>query len=81
MIDLNVEILGSGYTWLDTGTPDSLLEASNFIQTLEKRQGKKVACVEEIAFNQGYISINELLNIAQNLSVSEYGNYLLKINK
>ena len=77
--NLNIEILGSGYTWLDTGTPDSLLEASNFIQTIEKRQGKKVACIEEIAFNQGYITTNELQNIAQNLSVSEYGNYLLKI--
>ena len=79
--DLNVEILDSGYTWLDTGTPDSILEASNFIQTIEKRQGKKVACIEEIAYNNGYITLNELQNIVQNLSVSEYGNYLLKIIK
>lgn len=77
---LNVEILGSGYTWLDTGTPDSLLEASNFIQAIEKRQGKKVACIEEIAFDKGYISFEELKNLAKNLSSSEYGKYLLNLN-
>ena len=74
--ELNVEILGSGYTWLDTGTPDSLLEASNFIQTIENRQGKKVACIEEIAFDKGYINSNELNNLAMNSSFSEYGQYL-----
>jgi len=80
--NLNVQLLGSGYTWLDTGTPDSLLEASNFIQTIEKRQGKKVACIEEIAFNNGYINSKELKTLAQNLHTSEYGQYLLNlINK
>jgi len=76
---LNVELLGSGYTWLDTGTPDSLLEASNFIQTIEKRQGKKVACIEEIAFNKGYISSTQLKTLAQTLHASEYGQYLLNL--
>ncbi len=76
---LNVELLGSGYTWLDTGTPDSLLEASNFIQTIEKRQGKKVACIEEIAFNKGYINSKQLKNLALSLHTSEYGQYLLNI--
>ena len=76
---LNVEILGTGYTWLDTGTPDSLLEASNFIQTIEKRQGKKVACIEEIAYNKGYINSKELKNLALSLHTSEYGQYLLNI--
>ena len=78
---LNVEFLGSGYTWLDTGTPDSLLEASNFIQAIEKRQGKKVACIEEIAFNNGYINPNELKTLAQNLYATEYGQYLLNLLK
>ena len=77
--ELDVELLGSGYTWLDTGTPDSLLEASNFIQTIEKRQGLKVACIEEIAFNKGYINSVELKTMAQTLSSSEYGQYLLNI--
>ena len=77
--ELNVELLGSGYTWLDTGTPDSLLEASNFIQTIEKRQGKKVACIEEIAFHKGYINSNQLNKLANNLSNSEYGQYLLNL--
>ena len=76
---LNVQILGSGYTWLDTGTPDSLLEASNFIQTIEKRQGKKVACIEEIAYSKGYINSEELKTLAQNLYASEYGQYLLNL--
>ena len=76
---LNIELLGSGYTWLDTGTPDSLLEASNFIQTIEKRQGKKVACIEEIVFDKGYINSNELKNLAKNLFNTEYGQYLLKL--
>ena len=77
--NLSVELLGSGYTWLDTGTPDSLLEASNFIQTIEKRQGKKVACIEEVAFNHGYITPKELKTLAQNLHTSEYGQYLLNL--
>ena len=77
--NLNVQLLSSGYTWLDTGTPDSLLEASNFIQTIEKRQGKKVACIEEIAFNKGYINSDELKVLAQTLQASEYGQYLLNL--
>jgi len=76
---LYVELLGSGYTWLDTGTPDSLLEASNFIQAIEKRQGKKVACIEEIAFNMGYINSEELKKLAQTPQASEYGQYLLNL--
>jgi glucose-1-phosphate thymidylyltransferase len=77
--NLNVKLLGSGYTWLDTGTPDSLLEASNFIQAIEKRQGKKVACIEEIAFEKGYINKKELKTLAQTLKASEYGQYLLNL--
>ena len=77
--NLNVQLLASGNTWLDTGTPDSLLEASNFIQAVEKRQGKKVACIEEIAFNKGYINSEELKTLAQNLHSSEYGQYLLNL--
>ncbi|MAW08518.1 MAG: glucose-1-phosphate thymidylyltransferase [Halobacteriovoraceae bacterium] len=77
--ELDVQLLDSGYTWLDTGTPDSLLEASNFIQTIEKRQGKKVACIEEIAFNMGYINTLQLNTLAKGLKASEYGQYLLNI--
>ena len=77
--NLNVQLLGSGHTWLDTGTPDSLLEASNFIQTIEKRQGKKVACIEQIAFDKGYINSEKLKILAQNLHASEYGQYLLNL--
>ena len=58
---LNVKLLGGGFTWLDTGTPDSLLEASNFMQAIEKRQGLKVACIEEIVFNKGYINSKQLI--------------------
>ena len=77
--ELNVQFLESGFTWLDTGTPDSLLEASNFMQAVEKRQGLKVACIEEIAFNKGYINSKQLNNLAQNLTSTEYGQYLLNI--
>ncbi len=77
--ELDVVLLGSGYTWLDTGTPDSLLEASNFIQTIEKRQGLKVACIEEIAFKKGYINFLEFKTLAKVLSNSEYGQYLLNL--
>ncbi|PTX42595.1 glucose-1-phosphate thymidylyltransferase [Christiangramia gaetbulicola] len=76
---LNVEIMGRGYAWLDTGTHDSLLEASNFIQTIEKRQGLKIACLEEIAFRKGFINHSELLILANNLVSSDYGKYLLNI--
>ena len=76
---LNVELLDRGCTWLDTGTPDSILEASNFIQTIEKRQGKKVACIEEIAFNLGLISLKQLRSNIPIGTNNEYDNYLLKI--
>ncbi len=75
---LKVELLGRGYAWLDTGTHESLLEASQFIETIEKRQGLKVACIEEIAFEEGYISKAQLIELAQPLSKNQYGQYLLK---
>lgn len=74
---LQVEIMGRGYAWLDTGTHESMLEASNFIQTIEKRQGLKVACLEEIAFEMGYISEEKLRYLGQALSKNEYGQYIL----
>lgn len=76
--DLKVELMGRGYAWLDTGTHESLLEASNFIQTIEKRQGLKVACIEEIAFEMGYISKEQLVDLAQPLKKNQYGKYLLR---
>ena len=68
--------MGRGYAWLDTGTHESLLEASMFIQTIENRQGLKVACLEEIAFEMGYISKEELLELAKPLMKNQYGQYL-----
>ncbi len=76
---LNVSILGRGFAWLDTGTHDSLLEASQFVQTIEHRQGLKVACLEEIAFNKGWISRESLLQQASRLGKTGYGQYLLKL--
>ncbi len=76
--NLKVELMGRGFAWLDTGTHESLLDASNFIQTIEKRQGLKVACIEEIAFEMGYISKAELINLAQPLLKNQYGQYLLR---
>lgn len=76
---LNVEIMGRGYAWLDTGTHDSLLEAGQFIATLEKRQGLKVACPEEIAFRAGWIDAAQLQALAQPLAKNGYGQYLLKL--
>ena len=76
--DLKVELMGRGFAWLDTGTHESLLDASNFIQTIEKRQGLKVACIEEIAYEMGYISKEELINLAQPLLKNQYGQYLLR---
>jgi glucose-1-phosphate thymidylyltransferase len=73
---LNVSIMGRGYAWLDTGTHDSLLEAGQFIATLEKRQGLKVACPEEIAFRQGWIGAEQLLRLAAPLAKTQYGRYL-----
>jgi glucose-1-phosphate thymidylyltransferase len=76
---LEVEIMGRGYAWLDTGTHDSLLEASQFIATLEKRQGLKVACLEEIAFRQGWISAEQLERLATPMLKNGYGQYLMKL--
>ena len=76
--DLKVELMGRGFAWLDTGTHESLLDASNFIQTIETRQGLKVACIEEIAYEMGYISKEELINLAQPLLKNQYGQYLLR---
>jgi glucose-1-phosphate thymidylyltransferase len=78
---LNVEIMGRGYAWLDTGTHDSLLEAAGFIATLQKRQGLMVACPEEIAFHQNWISADDLLQLAHPLSKNGYGQYLLNLLK
>ncbi|UOA08283.1 glucose-1-phosphate thymidylyltransferase RfbA [Methylobacter sp. S3L5C] len=76
--NLKVELMGRGYAWLDTGTHESLLEASNFIQTIENRQGLKVACIEEIAYEMGYISQQQLIKLAQPLLKNQYGQYLLR---
>jgi len=75
---LNVELMGRGYAWLDTGTHESLLEASTFIETIERRQGLKVACIEEIAFEKGYINKEQLIKLAHPLKKNQYGQYLLK---
>ena len=75
---LKVELMGRGYAWLDTGTHESLLEASMFIQTIENRQSLKVACLEEIAYEMGYISKEKLLNLAQPLKKNQYGQYLIR---
>ncbi|PID48210.1 MAG: glucose-1-phosphate thymidylyltransferase [Proteobacteria bacterium] len=76
--NLKVELMGRGFAWLDTGTHESLLEASQFIQTIEQRQGLKVACLEEIAYEMGYIGKDELLKLAQPLKKNQYGQYLIK---
>ena len=77
--DLKVQLLGRGFAWLDTGTHDSLLDAGQFVQTIEHRQGLKVACLEEIAYHQGWISVELLLEQAEKLKKTSYGDYLRKV--
>jgi len=76
---LNVELLGRGFAWLDTGTHDSLIEAGSFVETVQKRQGMMVACPEEIAWRNGWLSNEELLNMGMHLSKNHYGQYLIKL--
>jgi glucose-1-phosphate thymidylyltransferase len=78
---LKVELMGRGFAWLDTGTHESLLDASSYIETIETRQGLKIACLEEIAFTMGYIDRNQLLNLAEPLKKNQYGQYLIDIAK
>lgn len=77
--DLNVELLGRGFAWLDTGTHESLLEAAQFVETIEKRQGYKVACLEEIAFNNGWLTKQQVAEIGQSMSKNAYGQYLISL--
>jgi len=76
---LNVKLLGRGFAWLDTGTHDSLLQASNFIATIEQRQGLKVSCIEEIAYKKGFISKEQLIELAQPMRKNQYGEYLMQL--
>ena len=77
--NLKVETMGRGYAWLDTGTHESLLQAASFVQTVQDRQGLKIACPEEIAYKMGYINADQVLNLAKPLSKNEYGQYLIRI--
>lgn len=77
--DLSVELLGRGFAWLDTGTHESLLEAAQFVETIEKRQGYKVACLEEIALNNGWLSKQQVLEAGQSMSKNAYGQYLISL--
>jgi len=77
--DLEVEIMGRGYAWLDTGTHETLLEASTFIETVEKRQRLKIACLEEVAYRMGYIGVEQVKKLAEPLKKNEYGQYLLRL--
>ena len=76
---LKVELLGRGFSWLDTGTHDSLLQASNYVQAIQERQGLKIACIEEIAYNLGYIDTERLKALAQAFKNNEYGHYLMRL--
>lgn len=76
---LNMKLLGRGFAWLDTGTHESLMQASTFISTIEQRQGLKVSCIEEIAFSKGYINKEQLLKLAEPLKKNQYGEYLIKL--
>ncbi len=78
---LNVELLGRGFAWLDTGTHESLHEASSFVQTIENVQGLKVACLEEIAFNNGWLTKDELATLAKPMMKNKYGQYLMRLVK
>ena len=77
--NLHVELLGRGIAWLDTGTHESLLQAANFIQTIQERQGLKVACLEEIAYRKGYLSAGDIERIAHEMRKNSYGEYLLNM--
>ena len=79
--ELKVQLLGRGFAWLDTGTHDSLTEATNFVETLEKRQGLKISCLEEIAYHRGWISKEKVQEIGKELSKNGYGQYLLDLIK
>ena len=79
--ELKVQLLGRGFAWLDTGTHESLTEATNFVETLEKRQGLKISCLEEIAYRKGWISKGKVRELAQELSKNAYGQYLLDLVK
>ncbi|HBJ76524.1 MAG TPA: hypothetical protein DDY68_01340 [Porphyromonadaceae bacterium] len=77
--NLNVEVLGRGFAWLDTGTHDSLSEASTFIEVIEKRQGLKIACLEGIAYQNGWIDVEKLRELAKPMLKNQYGQYLMSI--
>jgi glucose-1-phosphate thymidylyltransferase len=79
--ELQVEVMGRGYAWLDTGTPESLIEAAEFVATLERRQGMKIACPEEIAFRSGFIDASELDKAIEKLGKSDYARYLREVAK
>ena len=76
---LRVELFGRGFAWLDTGTHESLLQASNFVQTIEERQGLKIACIEEIAFRSGWITADQLRELGREMAKNAYGQYLLQL--
>ncbi|MDH3878712.1 MAG: sugar phosphate nucleotidyltransferase, partial [Desulfobacterales bacterium] len=76
---LKVELLGRGYAWLDTGTHEALQQAASYVQAIQERQGLKIACVEELAYRLGYITADQLVNLAEDMTQNEYGQYLLEI--